>query len=174
MSYVEQALGEGEVVRHVAHKHWVIFVVPVFQLVVGLVLFGIGYKSGDLWAWLGWLMRGLGLIITIFGALHLLGAWLTRITTELAVTNRKVIGKWGLISRRTIEQRLEKIDSIEVEQTILGRILGYGTVEVRGSGVSMTPLRMIGDPLTFRRRVEDALNAARADFKARPQSQDLT
>jgi uncharacterized membrane protein YdbT with pleckstrin-like domain len=162
MSYVEQSLGEGEVVRHVARKHWVIFVVPVFQLLVGLVLVGIGYKIGDLWVWLGWLMRILGLVIVAFGALHLLGAWLTRVTTELAVTNRKVIGKWGLISRRTIEQRLEKIDSIEVEQTILGRILGYGTVEVRGSGVSMTPLRMIAGPLTFRRRVEDALNAAKA------------
>jgi uncharacterized membrane protein YdbT with pleckstrin-like domain len=161
MSYVEQSLGEGEVVRHVAHKHWVIFVVPVFQLLVGLVLAGIGYKIGDFWVWLGWLMRVLGLVIVAFGALHLLGAWLTRVTTELAVTNRKVIGKWGLISRRTIEQRLEKIDSIEVEQTILGRILGYGTVEVRGSGVSMTPLRMIAGPLTFRRRVEDALNAAK-------------
>jgi len=165
MSYVEQSLGEGEVVRHVAHKHWVIFVVPVFQLLVGLVLVGIGYKISDLWVWLGWLMRVLGLIVAVFGALHLLGAWLTRVTTELAVTNRKVIGKWGLISRRTIEQRLDKVDSIEVEQTILGRILGYGTVEVRGSGVTMTPLRMIADPLTFRRRVEDALNATRADSK---------
>jgi uncharacterized membrane protein YdbT with pleckstrin-like domain len=162
MSYVEQSLGEGEVVRHVAHKHWVIFVVPVFQLLVGLVLVGIGYKIDDLWVWFGWLMRVLGFVIVVFGALHLLGAWLTRVSTELAVTNRKVIGKWGLISRRTIEQRLEKIDSIEVEQTILGRILGYGTVEVRGSGVSMTPLRMIAGPLTFRRRVEDALNAAKA------------
>ncbi len=162
MSYVEQSLGEGEVVRHVAHKHWIIFVAPAFQLLVGLVLVGLGYKIGDLWVWLGWLMRVLGFIIVAFGALHLLGAWLTRITTELAVTNRKVIGKWGLISRRTIEQRLEKIDSIEVEQTILGRILGYGTVEVRGSGVTMTPLRMIGAPLTFRRRVEDALNTAKA------------
>jgi uncharacterized membrane protein YdbT with pleckstrin-like domain len=162
MSYVEQSLGEGEVVKHVAHKHWVIFVVPVFQLLVGLVLLGIGYKIGDLWVWLGWLMRVLGIVILVFGALHLLRAWLTRVTTELAVTNRKVIGKWGLISRRTIEQRLEKIDSIEVEQTILGRILGYGTVEVRGSGVTMTPLRMIAGPLTFRRRVEDALNAAKA------------
>jgi uncharacterized membrane protein YdbT with pleckstrin-like domain len=165
MSYVEQSLGEGEVVRHVAHKHWVIFVVPVFQLLVGLVLVGIGYKISDLWVWLGWLMRVLGLIVVVFGALHLLGAWLTRVTTELAVTNRKVIGKWGLISRRTIEQRLDKVDSIEIEQTILGRILGYGTVEVRGSGVTMTPLRMIADPLTFRRRVEDALNATRADSK---------
>jgi hypothetical protein len=161
MNYVDQALGEGEVVKHVAHKHWVIFVAPVFQLLVALALIGFGYKIEDFWKWFGWLMRMLGLILLAFGALHLLGAWLTRVTTELAVTNRKVVGKWRLIARRTIEQRLEKVDSIEVEQTILGRILGYGTVEVRGSGVTMTPLRMIGDPLTFRRRVEEAINAAK-------------
>ncbi|MBV9138647.1 MAG: PH domain-containing protein [Hyphomicrobiales bacterium] len=161
MSYVEGSLGEGEVVTYVTHKHWVIFVAPIFQLVVALVLIGIGFKIGDLWVWLGWLMRILGYVILAIGAVHLLGAWISRITTELAVTNRKVVGKWGLISRRTIEQRLDKVDSIEVEQSILGRILGYGTVEVRGSGVSMTPLRLIGDPITFRRRVEDALNAAK-------------
>ena len=162
MSYVEGSLGQGEVVTYVTHKHWVIFVAPIFQLVVALVLIGIGFKIGDLWIWLGWLMRILGYVILAIGAVHLLGAWISRITTELAVTNRKVVGKWGLISRRTIEQRLDKVDSIEVEQSILGRILGYGTVEVRGSGVSMTPLRLIGDPITFRRRVEDALNAAKA------------
>ncbi|MBV9066215.1 MAG: PH domain-containing protein [Methylobacteriaceae bacterium] len=162
MSYVEGSLGQGEVVTYVTHKHWVIFVAPIFQLVVALVLVGIGFKIGDLWIWLGWLMRILGYVVLAIGAVHLLGAWISRITTELAVTNRKVVGKWGLISRRTIEQRLDKVDSIEVEQSILGRILGYGTVEVRGSGVSMTPLRLIGDPITFRRRVEDALNAAKA------------
>jgi uncharacterized membrane protein YdbT with pleckstrin-like domain len=161
MNYVDQSLGEGEVVRHVTRKHWIIFVVPVFQIVIALILAGLGYKIGDIWVWFGWLMKMLGLILLILGALHFLGAWLVRVTTELAVTDRKVIGKWGLIARRTIEQRLQKVDSIEVEQTILGRILGYGTVEVRGSGVSMTPLRMIAGPLTFRRRVEDALNAAK-------------
>jgi len=161
MSYVDQALGEGEVVRLVARKHWIIFVAPVLQILVALALVGFGYKIEDFWKWFGWLMRMLGLVLLALGALHLLGAWLSRVTTELAVTDRKVVGKWGLVARRTIEQRLEKVDSIEVSQTILGRILGYGTVEVRGSGVSMTPLRMIGDPLTFRRRVEDAIHAAK-------------
>ena len=143
-------------------QHWVIFVVPILQLLIALVLIGLGYKIDDVWTRLGWLMRVLGFLVFAFGALHLLSAWLIRVTTELAVTDRKLIGKWGLISRRTIEQRLDKVDSIEVEQTILGRILGYGTVEVRGSGVTMTPLRMIAGPLTFRRRVEDALNATKA------------
>ena len=161
MSYVDQALSQGEVVRFVARKHWIVLATPVLQLVVALILTWFGYKIGDLWTWFGWLINKLGLILLAIGALQFLAAWLTRATTELAVTNRKVVGKWGLIARRTIEQRLEKIDSIEVEQSILGRILGYGTVEVRGSGVTMTPLRLIADPLIFRRRVEEAINAAK-------------
>ena len=161
MSYVEQSLGEGEVVRHVAHKHWVIFVAPVLSAPRRARAHRDRLQDRRSLASARLADAVLGLVIVVFGALHLLGAWLIRITTELAVTNRKLIGKWGLISRRTIEQRLDKVDSIEVEQTILGRILGYGTVEVRGSGVTMTPLRMIAGPLTFRRRVEDALNAAK-------------
>jgi len=161
MSYVDQALSQGEVVRFVARKHWIVLAAPVVQLVVALILILFGYKIGDLSAWFSWLINKLGLILLAIGALQFLAAWLTRATTELAVTNRKVVGKWGLIARRTIEQRLEKIDSIEVEQSILGRILGYGTVEVRGSGVTMTPLRLIAEPLIFRRRVEEAINAGK-------------
>src|SRR4029077_442386 len=76
MSYVEQSLGEGEVVRHVAHKHWVIFVVPILQLLIALVLIGLGYKIDDVWTRLGWLMRVLGFLVFAFGTLHLLRAWL--------------------------------------------------------------------------------------------------
>lgn len=165
MNYVEQTLGEGEVVEHVAHKHWVIFVIPVLELLIGLILFGFAYKMSDFsgfMLWIAWLIKILSYVVLAVGALHLFGAWLARATTELAVTNRKVVGKWGLVSRRTIEQRLEKVDSIEVGQTILGRILGYGTVEVRGSGMTMTPIRSINHPLIFRRRVEDAIEAGRA------------
>jgi uncharacterized membrane protein YdbT with pleckstrin-like domain len=161
MNYVDQALGEGETVGFVATKHWIVFVTPVAQIVAALILVGLGYKIEDLMRWVAFLLHWAGLILLAIGLVHLAYAWLVRATTELAVTNRKVIGKWGIISRRSIEQRVEKVDSIDVEQSILGRILGYGTVEVRGSGMSMTPIRMIAHPLIFRRRVEDAINAAR-------------
>jgi uncharacterized membrane protein YdbT with pleckstrin-like domain len=140
MSYVNQSLGEGEIVQYVANKHWIILVVPVLQIAVALLVIGFTYKFGDLMPWPSFLLHWLGLMLLIIGALHLLYAWLTRETTELAVTNRKLIGKWGIVSRMTIEQRLDKVNSIEVEQTILGRILGYGTVDVRGSGLTMTPI----------------------------------
>jgi hypothetical protein len=71
-------------------KHWIVYVVPVLQPPCALVLTGLGYKIGDLWVWLAWLMKILGMIILAVGAVYFLRAWLTRRATGLAVTNRKV------------------------------------------------------------------------------------
>ncbi len=82
-----------------------------------------------------------------------------RATSEFAVTNRRVIIKVGLVSRRTVELKLDKVESIGVEQTIFGRIFGYGTIAVRGTGGTNEPFRGIARPLDFRRAVNDATEA---------------
>lgn len=84
-----------------------------------------------------------------------------RATSEFAVTNRRVIIKVGLVSRRTVELNLEKVESIGVEQTIPGRILGYGTIVVVGTGGTKEPFRGIGDPMGFRRAVNVATETLR-------------
>ncbi len=84
-----------------------------------------------------------------------------RATSEFAVTNRRVIIKVGLVSRRTVELNLEKVESIGVEQTVLGRILGYGTIVVVGTGGTKEPFRRIADPMGFRRAVNLATEALR-------------
>jgi uncharacterized membrane protein YdbT with pleckstrin-like domain len=89
----------------------------------------------------------------IFAVLALstgLRAFIRRATTELAVTDHRVIYKSGLLSRHTIEMNRDKVESVDVDQSLLGRIFGYGTVIVRGTGGSLEPIRNIGDPLTFR------------------------
>jgi uncharacterized membrane protein YdbT with pleckstrin-like domain len=75
------------------------------------------------------------------------------ITTELAVTNKKVIGKAGLIRRVSIDMPLGKLESITVDQGIIGRILNYGTIVVRGVGGNAVRFPNIGSPLEFRRTV---------------------
>jgi uncharacterized membrane protein YdbT with pleckstrin-like domain len=85
-----------------------------------------------------------------------------RATSEFAVTNRRVIIKVGLVSRKTVELNLEKVESIGVEQTILGRILGYGTIVVVGTGGTKEPFARIADPMGFRRAVNEATEALRA------------
>ncbi len=84
-----------------------------------------------------------------------------RATSEFAVTNRRVIIKVGLVSRRTVELNLEKVESIGVEQTVLGRILGYGTLVVVGTGGTREPFLGIADPMAFRRAVNQATEALR-------------
>lgn len=135
MSYVRENLTKGEDIVYEAEIHWSVFVVPVIILLMGFA------------AW----------PFFILGALLIGWAFLKKSTTELAVTNKRVVAKFGVVRRNTIEQRLEKVDSIQVRQGIVGRIWGEGSVIVSGSGLSATPIPNIDNPLNFRNKVNDAI-----------------
>jgi hypothetical protein len=125
MPYVEQNLLPGEQVMYCGEVHWAVFILGIILL----PLFGIGL-------------------------LFLLAAYIEKRTTELAVTNQRVIIKKGLISRKTIEMNIAKVENIQVDQNIFGRILNYGTVTVVGTGGTREPFRCIADPLAFRKAVQ--------------------
>lgn len=74
---------------------------------------------------------------------------------EFAITNKRVIIKTGLISRKTVELNLTKIESVNVNQGFLGRILGYGSIQIVGTGGSKEIFLNITDPLTFRRKFQE-------------------
>ena len=93
---------------------------------------------------LGLFVFGLGLILWIV-------AFIRYKTTELAFTNKRVIAKFGFISRQTIELNITKVESIQVNQGILGRIFNYGTLIVSGAGNPQAPIPGISDPMAFRR-----------------------
>ena len=78
-----------------------------------------------------------------------------RWTSEFAITNKRIVIKTGLISRHTLEMNLSKVESINVEQTFFGRMLGYGTIVVRGTGGTQEPFPNISHPLMFRRRFQE-------------------
>ncbi|MFN3855322.1 MAG: PH domain-containing protein [Phreatobacter sp.] len=147
MSYVSDSLGPGETIVHEATIHWVVYVWPLVAVILALPV-----------AWLLWPWGGIALVAAL---LWLAVAWFLSRTTELAVTSRKVVAKWGFIARSTIEQRLEKVDSVAVDQTFLGRVLDFGDVTIHGTGINATPIKMIADPLAFRRKVEQAIEARR-------------
>lgn len=100
---------------------------------------------------------GIGVAILLIGGLFIAAPLIAKHTTELAITNRRIIAKFGLISRSTFELNLAKIESIRVEQSILGRILNYGDVLVIGTGGSKEPIPRIAHPLEFRRRYDEIL-----------------
>ena len=89
-------------------------------------------------------------ILTLF-----IAPLIDRYTDEFAITNKRIIFKTGLISRKTFEMNLSKIESVNVDQSILGRILGYGTIKIVGSGGTQEILSKIRKPLEFRKKFQE-------------------
>lgn len=161
MGYVEQNLISGETVAYRARLHWIMLFWPV---VVAILLGVIGVPM--LIATLGsagpgdGLSAGLavfGFVLFIIGALPLLSALVIRACAEFAVTNKRVILKTGVVRRRTVEMFLNKVESVGVDQTIAGRMLGYGTIILHGTGSTAEPFARISNPLEFRRQVHEQI-----------------
>ena len=105
-------------------------------------------------------------ILFVGGAFAILMAIINIMTTELAVTNKKVIGKSGLIKRNALDMQLTKCESVIVDQGILGRILNYGTVVVRGTGGTPSRFPYIDKPLDFRKRILEEMDKAQGSAKS--------
>jgi uncharacterized membrane protein YdbT with pleckstrin-like domain len=153
MRYVDHVLQPGETIRHVTTVSWVgylpglllwalavivlIFIAPRSQTSAGLTV-------------AGWIAV---LALLAAGAILLIKHWWHRWTTEVAVTDRRIISKTGFINRHTVEMHMDKVESVDVDQSILGRVLNYGDITIRGTGETMERLRMIDHPLEFRNHV---------------------
>ncbi|MGQ0703553.1 MAG: PH domain-containing protein, partial [Gemmatimonadales bacterium] len=135
-----------EQIRHRAHLHWVAFL-PAY-LITGLtvVLAIVALRMSELW----YLVAPLGLV----AAVMLLVAFVTYRTSEFAVTDRRVIIKVGWIKRRTLETMLSKVEAVGVDQGLLGRLLGFGTITVTGTGGTQEQFERIAAPLEFRKSVQ--------------------
>lgn len=80
-------------------------------------------------------------------------AWFRRVTTEIVVTDKRIIYKRGWIARRTVEMNITKVETVDVRQSVMGRLLGFGTVLIRGTGSSWEPLTWVASPLTLRNAI---------------------
>ena len=152
MKYVERVLQPGEAVQYASTIHWIVYLhcILFFMLgVAGLALLG---QSGtnSIPHPFAVILVGVGLL---GGLLTFIPAWAKRRTTELAVTNRRVIYKRGFVRRHTIEMNMDKVESVDVDQSFWGRILNYGTIVVHGTGGSLEPLPRIDSPIEFRNKV---------------------
>src|SRR3546814_2855246 len=84
-------------------------------------------------------------------------AWIRRFSTELAVTDRRVVAKFGFIARRTYEISLRRVEGAHVEQGLLGRLFDFGTIMVKGTGGGVSPIPGVADPMAFRLAVAEAV-----------------
>jgi uncharacterized membrane protein YdbT with pleckstrin-like domain len=93
-------------------------------------------------------------ICFVLGLILALRAWLIRWMTEIVGTDRRIIYARGFIQRQSVELHMDKIESVDVDQTMLGRIFDYGDVTIRGTGNTLEPLRKVDRPIEFRNEVK--------------------
>jgi uncharacterized membrane protein YdbT with pleckstrin-like domain len=149
MSYVKSVLQADEQIRYLTNIHWIIYIPGVALLVVAALVYGFALREeGGRPLWIA--IAG---VLAFLAALTLFQAWFRRFTTEIAVTNRRIIYKRGFISRDTIEMQMDKVESVDIQQSVWGRILGYGDILIRGVGVGIEPLKNIDSPIEFRNHV---------------------
>jgi uncharacterized membrane protein YdbT with pleckstrin-like domain len=146
MSYVNKVLQPGERVLAIGARHWVYYVPGIVLVLLGAALWSLEWRTHGEWA----LSHIAGTVVAAFGLVLLVRAWYQQWITEIAVTNRRVIYKRGLLRRDTEEMNVDKVETVMVRQSILGRLLGYGTVDVRGTGEGIENLRGIAAPLELR------------------------
>jgi uncharacterized membrane protein YdbT with pleckstrin-like domain len=166
LSYVEKNLVAGETLLYQTRHHWIVLLGPLLvSLLLGIPGLGLLGESMASKAGKSQAAASTGISaggIAIIGLILLLAAIGTlsygiakRNATEMAVTNKRVLIKTGMASRRTLDVMLSSVESIGVEETVVGRVLGYGTVIVRGTGGTPETFMMIAHPQEFRRAVQE-------------------
>jgi uncharacterized membrane protein YdbT with pleckstrin-like domain len=173
MGYVERHLLPGERVLYKTRLHWVLFARPALVVLIGAGLaIAVGQMSvgnetqAEAARWAGWVGIGIMALGLLWGFVH----WVELRTSEFAVTTTRVIFKVGLVARYTTELLLTKVESIAVQQTLTGRLLGYGDLTVIGTGGTREVFRRVRDPISFRNYVQQAstTHGAQAGPERRP------
>jgi hypothetical protein len=173
MLYVEQSLGPNEELVHVGKFHWM-YTVQAFMAIAWGIVISIMIVLGGviIYKQMGWFPRGLpalegvqylnpalriaAFIAFVMGLLSFAQMMVVKATTEIAITNNRLVYKRGLVARQVGEMSIDRIEGVNVLQTILGRLFNYGRLAIRGMGVGEVVLPPIEDPIAFRQAIERA------------------
>ena len=153
MGYVENNLMSQERVLHKGDIHWFVFMPGIISVSIGILLLATPETAV------------FSVLIFLFASALLIKAYLIKISTEVAVTSKRVIAKMGFIRRKTIELNHQKVESLNVDQSIAGRMFGFGTIIVNGTGGAHTPIPSICNPLVFRRKAMETIDATQGTFQ---------
>jgi uncharacterized membrane protein YdbT with pleckstrin-like domain len=146
MNYVDSILEPNERVVFRTTLSWTLYAPALLLAICAVALLTLGVSFPDLGI-VGLIVAGLLAVVAFASFIR---AWFRRWTTEIAVTDRRIILKRGFIRRHTVEMNMQKVESVDVDQTQLGRIFNYGSVTIRGTGSSFENLRMVDSPLKLR------------------------
>ncbi|WP_020176935.1 PH domain-containing protein [Methyloferula stellata] len=151
MSYVNQILQPGEKVLVVGRIHWIIYMPGILWLICAAAAFGLSVHFK--YTHYQWPALALAFVFLILGLAGVLRAWWKSFTTEIAVTTTRVVHKRGFINRYTNEMNMDKVESVIVDQSILGRLLDYGTIAILGTGQGFEKLKFISHAIELRNAI---------------------
>jgi len=146
--YIDEILQPGEKVLYSTNAHWMFYLPAIAAWIVALILLALSRATVIDGVIL--MCLAASAVMAILALYWTIKAWFHRSTTETDVTNRRVVHKTGFIKRRTFEMSLDKVESVDVNQSILGRILNYGDVTILGVGEGRETISTIASPLAFR------------------------
>ncbi|HVX78705.1 MAG TPA: PH domain-containing protein [Bradyrhizobium sp.] len=149
--YIDDILQPNERVLYSTNAHWIFYWPSIVAWVAALAFLAVSRTFVNDTVTLFCLAAAA--IMAVVALYKMLTAWFHRWTTETDVTNLRVVHKTGFIKRRTFEMSLDKVESVDVNQSILGRLLNYGDVTVRGVGEGVETIRTIASPLDFRNHI---------------------
>jgi uncharacterized membrane protein YdbT with pleckstrin-like domain len=149
--YIDDILQPGEKVLYSTNAHWIFYWPAIVAWIVAVILFFLSRATVNESIVL--LCLSASAVVAIAALYWTFKAWFHRWTTETDVTNLRVVHKTGFIKRRTFEMSLDKVESVDVNQSILGRLLNYGSVTVRGVGEGAETITTIASPLDFRNHI---------------------
>jgi uncharacterized membrane protein YdbT with pleckstrin-like domain len=149
--YIDDILQPGEKVLYSTNAHWVFYLPAIGAWIVALALFILSrMASADALVLLSLVAAAVMALVALYWTVR---AWFHRWTTETDVTNLRVVHKTGFIKRRTFEMALDKVESVDVNQSIMGRLFNYGDVTIMGVGEGKETIRTIAAPLEFRSHI---------------------
>jgi uncharacterized membrane protein YdbT with pleckstrin-like domain len=149
--YIDDILQPGEKVLYSTNAHWIFYLPAIGAWLLAVVLLVLSRATTTEGIVLTCLSAAV--VVAIVALYWTATAWFHRWTTETDVTNLRVVHKTGFIKRRTFEMSLDKVESVDVNQSILGRLLNYGSVTVRGVGEGAETIKTIASPLDFRNHI---------------------
>jgi len=149
--YIDEILQPGEEVLYSTNEHWVFFLPAIAAWIVALAFLALWYLLDA--EVLTLVCLALAAVAGLAALYWTATAWFKRWTTESDITNLRVIHKTGFIKRRTFEMSLNKVESVDVNQSLLGRLMNYGDVTIQGVGEGTQTISTIASPLGFRNAI---------------------
>lgn len=161
MSFIEDNLISDEEIVYQTEVSWFIYLPAVLWAGFAVFVFCYGKFSLNLSS----------AAVTIFSLFLMLialakfsNAFIHQTCTEIGITNKRMVAKFGFIARETLEIPLNRVESVSIDQSVMERITNCGTVEVHGTGQTMSPVRFIDSPIKFRNELNEAIAAYKAEF----------